>query len=77
MAGGKVKLMRARWNDRSGCLGRGEGCVGAVKTSMLGGFRQISVPRGELIVKGGIVLVVIGEVILGKVGIDSVEMACE
>ena len=64
--GGRVRDSRARWKSWSECLGRGQGCVGAVKTPMWGGLRQMSVPRGEVRVNRGMVEVVIGKVIVGR-----------
>lgn len=55
--GGSETVRRVRWKRFNGCLRRGEGCVGAVKTLILGGLRQMSVPKGEVIVKGGRVVV--------------------
>lgn len=59
-----MKVRRARWKDEREYLGRGDGWVGAEKTSREGGLRQMSVPAGEERLKGGTVVVFVAYVII-------------
>lgn len=54
-----MKESWARWNEASGNLASGEGFVGALKSSVEGGLRQMSVPVGVERLKAGMVMVLV------------------